>query len=41
MSQHVNKEESKQAINMIFPPSFYGMGPGSDIKGDAEYNKEI
>ena len=26
MSKHVNKEEGKNAINMIFPPAFYGIG---------------
>jgi hypothetical protein len=26
MQQHVNKEESKKAINSIFPPTYFGYG---------------
>lgn len=45
MSQHVNREESKNAINSIFPPSYFGYGQKvlDQIKGDdeANYNNEI
>ena len=42
MSQHVNKEEIRQAINMIFPPAFYGLGQKQqEVKGDDNYNREI
>lgn len=44
MSQHVNKEESKNAINHIFPPvSYLGYGGKvlEQVKQDDNYNKEI
>jgi hypothetical protein len=44
ISQHVNKEESKAAINYIFPPQQY-LGTGAKVldvvKQDDNYNKEI
>lgn len=44
ISQHVNREESKNAINYIFPPVSY-LGFGSKVldqaKVDENYNKEI
>lgn len=44
MSLHVNKEESKNVINSIFPPQYYGYGKqggGEQTKEDQEFNKEI
>ena len=39
-SSHVNKEESKKAINSIFPPALYGYSHGPD-ENPAAYDKEI
>eukprot|EP00347_Sterkiella_histriomuscorum_P022347 403330799 len=45
MSQHVNKEESRNAINYIFPPVQYlgygGAGKIESAKYDDNYNREI
>jgi hypothetical protein len=43
MSQHVNREESKKAINYIFPPVSYLGNKVLDqaMQVDDNYNKEI
>ncbi len=44
ISQHVNREEGRNAINNIFPPTSY-LGYGNKVldqmKTDDNYNKEI
>ena len=44
ISQHVNREESKIAINQIFPPNYYGYAGKQvldQVKDNQEYNEEI